>query len=244
MKKYLSKKYIKYIGSLCAVWAALWNVFLLGVSLENSGPAADSTLLQCILGSENYAHDFFTRQFWFISVFVFYMAVYFVVFLFLQHESGKYRSMKLHRYGKMGYLKHCESKVLHGSLYAVLLVAAGLAGIVLFGHITGAVIRTGNEDMTAAVLLLAKIFLCMVLYGKITVYQILRKSSDFAAFFYACGFICTSGGRGVHTKNTFFNVYRCGGKSVRYFNINRVEYGNRTCCEKKDKNNGFVLRQK
>ena len=91
MKKYLSKKYIKYIGSLCAVWAALWNVFLLGVSLENSGPAADSTLLQCILGSENYAHDFFTRQFWFISVFVFYMAVYFVVFLFLQHESGKYR---------------------------------------------------------------------------------------------------------------------------------------------------------
>lgn len=83
----------------------------------------------------------------------------------------------------MGYLKHCESKVLHGSLYAVLLVAAGLAGIVLFGHITGAVIRTGNADMTAAVLLLAKIFLCMVLYGKITVYQILRKSSDFAAFF-------------------------------------------------------------
>ena len=64
MKKYLSKKYIKYIGSLCAVWAALWNVFLLGVSLEKSGPAADSTLLQCILGSENYAHDFFTRQFW------------------------------------------------------------------------------------------------------------------------------------------------------------------------------------
>ena len=53
MKKYLSKKYIKYIGSLCAVWAALWNVFLLGVSLEKSGPAADSTLLQCILGSEN-----------------------------------------------------------------------------------------------------------------------------------------------------------------------------------------------
>ena len=105
MKKYLSKKYIKYIGSLCAVWAALWNVFLLGVSLENSGPAADSTLLQCILGSENYAHDFFTRQFWFISVFVFYMAVYLVIFLFLQHESGKYRSMKLHRYGKMGYLK-------------------------------------------------------------------------------------------------------------------------------------------
>ena len=63
MKKYLSKKYIKYIGSLCVVWAALWNVFLLGVSLENSGPAADSTLLQCILGSENYAHDFFTRQY-------------------------------------------------------------------------------------------------------------------------------------------------------------------------------------
>jgi hypothetical protein len=123
------------------------------------------------------------RQFWFISVFVFYMAVYLVIFLFLQHESGKYRSMKLHRYGKMGYLKHCESKVLHGSLYAVLLVAAGLAGIVLFGHITGAVIRTGNADMTAAVLLLAKIFLCMVLYGKITVYQILRKNSDFAAFF-------------------------------------------------------------
>ena len=123
MKKYLSKKYIKYIGSLCAVWAALWNVFLLGVSLENSGPAADSTLLQCILGSENYAHDFFTRQFWFISVFVFYMAVYLVIFLFLQHESGKYRSMKLHRYGKKGYLNHCESKVLHGSLYAVLLVA-------------------------------------------------------------------------------------------------------------------------
>ena len=107
MKKYLSKKYIKYIGSLCAVWAALWNVFLLGVSLENSGPAADSTLLQCILGSENYAHDFFTRQFWFISVFVFYMAVYLAIFLFLQHESGKYRSMKLHRYGKKGYLNHC-----------------------------------------------------------------------------------------------------------------------------------------
>ena len=169
MKKYLSKKYIKYIGSLCAVWAALWNVFLLGVSLENSGPAADSTLLQCILGSENYAHDFFTRQFWFISVFVFYMAVYLVIFLFLQHESGKYRSMKLHRYGKKGYLNHCESKVLHGSLYAVLLV--------------GAVIRTGNADMAAAVLLLVKIFLCMVLYGKITVYQILRKNSDFAAFF-------------------------------------------------------------
>ena len=126
MKKYLSKKYIKYIGSLCAVWAALWNVFLLGVSLEKSGPAADSTLLQCILGSENYAHDFFTRQFWFISVFVFYMAVYLVIFLFLQHESGKYRSMKLHRYGKKGYLNHCESKVLHGSLYAVLLVATGL----------------------------------------------------------------------------------------------------------------------
>ena len=40
------------------MWAALWNVFLLGVSLEKSGPAADSTLLQCILGSENYAHDF------------------------------------------------------------------------------------------------------------------------------------------------------------------------------------------
>lgn len=139
MKKYLSKKYIKYIGSLCAVWAALWNVFLLGVSLENSGPAADSTLLQCILGSENYAHDFFTRQFWFISVFVFYMAVYLAIFLFLQHESGKYRSMKLHRYGKKGYLNHCESKVLHGSLYAVLLVATGLAGIALFGRITGAV---------------------------------------------------------------------------------------------------------
>ena len=139
MKKYLSKKYIKYIGSLCAVWAALWNVFLLGVSLEKSGPAADSTLLQCILGSENYAHDFFTRQFWFISVFVFYMAVYLVIFLFLQHESGKYRSMKLHRYGKKGYLNHCESKVLHGSLYAVLLVATGLAGIALFGRITGAV---------------------------------------------------------------------------------------------------------
>lgn len=183
MKKYLSKKYIKYIGSLCAVWAALWNVFLLGVSLENSGPAADSTLLQCILGSENYAHDFFTRQFWFISVFVFYMAVYLVIFLFLQHESGKYRSMKLHRYGKKGYLNHCESKVLHGSLYAVLLVATGLAGIALFGRITGAVIRTGNADMAAAVLLLVKIFLCMVLYGKITVYQILRKNSDFAEFF-------------------------------------------------------------
>ena len=177
MKEYLSKKYIKYIGSLCAVWAALWNVFLLGVSLEKSGSAADSTLLQCILGSENYAHDFFTRQFWFISVFVFYMAV------FLQHESGKYRSMKLHRYGKKGYLNHCESKVLHGSLYAVLLVATGLAGIALFGRITGAVIRTGNADMAAAVLLLVKIFLCMVLYGKITVYQILRKNSDFAAFF-------------------------------------------------------------
>ena len=161
------------------MWAALWNVFLLGVSLENSGPAADSTLLQCILGSENYAHDFFTRQFWFISVFVFYMAVYFVVFLFLQHESGKYRSMKLHRYGKKGYLNHCESKVLHGSL----LVATGLAGIALFGRITGEVIRTGNADMAAAVLLLVKIFLCMVLYGKITVYQILRKNSDFAAFF-------------------------------------------------------------
>lgn len=172
MKKYLSKKYIKYIGSLCAVWAALWNVFLLGVSLEKSGPAADSTLLQCILGSENYAHDFFTRQFWFISVFVFYMAVYLVIFLFLQH-----------RYGKKGYLNHCESKVLHGSLYAVLLVATGLAGIALFGRITGAVIRTGNADMAAAVLLLVKIFLCMVLYGKITVYQILRKNSDFAAFF-------------------------------------------------------------
>ena len=174
MKEYLSKKYIKYLGSLCAVWAALWNVFLLGVSLENSGSAADSTLLQCILGSENYAHDFFTRQFWFISVFVFYMAVYLVIFLFLQHESGKYRSMKLHRYGKKGYLNHCESKVLHGSLYAVLLVATGLAGIALFGRITGAVIRTGNADMAAAVLLLVKIFLCMVLYG---------KNSDFAAFF-------------------------------------------------------------
>ena len=60
MKKYLSKKYIKYIGSLCAVWAALWNVFLLGVSLENSGPAADSTLLQCILGSE-IMHTTFLR---------------------------------------------------------------------------------------------------------------------------------------------------------------------------------------
>ena len=151
--------------------------------MEKSGPAADSTLLQCILGSENYAHDFFTRQFWFISVFVFYMAVYLVIFLFLQHESGKYRSMKLHRYGKKGYLNHCESKVLHGSLYAVLLVATGLAGIALFGRITGAVIRTGNADMAAAVLLLVKIFLCMVLYGKITVYQILRKNSDFAAFF-------------------------------------------------------------
>ena len=183
MKKYLSKKYIKYIGSLCAVWAALWNVFLLGVSLEKFGPAAESVLLQCIFDSENYAHDFFTRQFWFISVFVFYMAVYFVIFLFLQHESGKCRSMKLHRYGKTRYLKHCERKVLYGSLYAVLLVAAGLAGIALFGHITGAVSRTGNADMAAAVLLLAKIFLCMVLYGKITVYPILRKSSDFAAFF-------------------------------------------------------------
>ena len=117
------------------------------------------------------------------SVFVFYMAVYLVIFLFLQHESGKYRSMKLHRYGKKGYLNHCESKVLHGSLYAVLLVATGLAGIALFGRITGAVIRTGNADMAAAVLLLVKIFLCMVLYGKITVYQILRKNSDFAAFF-------------------------------------------------------------
>ena len=62
MKEYLSKKYIKYIGSLCAVWAALWNVFLLGVSLEKSGSAADSTLLQCILGSENYAHDFLVHQ--------------------------------------------------------------------------------------------------------------------------------------------------------------------------------------
>ena len=91
--------------------------------------------------------------------------------------------MKLHRYGKKGYLNHCESKVLHGSLYAVLLVATGLAGIALFGRITGAVIRTGNEDMIVAALLLAKIFLCMVLYGKITVYQILRKNSDFAAFF-------------------------------------------------------------
>ena len=139
--------------------------------------------VHCILGSENYAHDFFTRQFWFISVFVFYMAVYLAIFLFLQHESGKYRSMKLHRYGKKGYLNHCESKVLHGSLYAVLLVATGLAGIALFGRITGAVIRTGNADMAAAVLLLVKIFLCMVLYGKITVYQILRKNSDFAAFF-------------------------------------------------------------
>ena len=37
--------------------------------------------------------------------------------------------------------------------------------------------------MIVAALLLAKIFLCMVLYGKITVYQILRKNSDFAAFF-------------------------------------------------------------
>lgn len=71
--------------------------------------------------------------------------------------------MKLHRYGKKGYLNHCESKVLHGSLYAVLLVATGLAGIALFGRITGAVIRTGNADMAAAVLLLVKIFLCMVL---------------------------------------------------------------------------------
>lgn len=53
----------------------------------------------------------------------------------------------------------------------------------MFGRITGAVIRTGNEDMIVAALLLAKIFLCMVLYGKITVYQILRKNSDFAAFF-------------------------------------------------------------
>lgn len=140
------------------MWAALWNVFLLGVSLETPVRQQTVTLLQCILGSENYAHDFFTRQFWFISVFVFYMAVYLVIFLFLQHESGKYRSMKLHRYGKMGYLKHCESKVLHGSLYAVLLVAAGLAGIVLFGHITGAVIRTGNADMTAQCCCLQRYF--------------------------------------------------------------------------------------
>ena len=110
------------------------------------------------------------------------VCLYFI-WQFLQHESGKYRSMKLHRYGKKGYLNHCESKVLHGSLYAVLLVATGLAGIALFGRITGAVIRTGNEDMIVAALLLAKIFLCMVLYGKITVYQILRKNSDFAAFF-------------------------------------------------------------
>ena len=110
--------------------------------------------------------------------------------------------MKLHRYGKMGYLKHCESKVLHGSLYAVLLVAAGLAGIVLFGHITGAVIRTGNADMTAAVLLLAKIFLCMVLYGKITVYQILRKSSDFAAFL-CLWILFVHLAAEVYTKNTF-----------------------------------------
>ena len=243
MKEYLSKKYIKYIGSLCAVWAALWNVFLLGVSLEKSGPAADSTLLQCILGSENYAHDFFTRQFWFISVFVFYMAVYFVVFLFLQHESGKYRSMKLHRYGKMGYLKHCESKVLHGSLYAVLLVAAGLAGIVLFGYITGAVIRTGNEDMIGGAAASKDIFVHGFIRKNYGISNI-REKQRFCGIFYACGFICTSGGRGVYTKNTFFNVYRCGGKPVRYFNINCVEYGNRTCCEKKDKNNGFVLRQK
>ena len=84
---------------MCGVGGALECISAWS-ALENSGPAADSTLLQCILDSENYAHDFFTRQFWFISVFVFYMAVYFVVFLFLQHESGKYRSMKLHRYGK------------------------------------------------------------------------------------------------------------------------------------------------
>ena len=113
---------------MCGVGGALECISAWSVT-GKLGPAADSTLLQCILDSENYAHDFFTRQFWFISVFVFYMAVYFVVFLFLQHESGKYRSMKLHRYGKMGYLKHCESKVLHGSLYAVLLVAAGWRGL-------------------------------------------------------------------------------------------------------------------
>lgn len=142
--------------------------------------------------------------------------------------------MKLHRYGKKGYLNHCESKVLHGSLYAVLLVATGLAGIALFGRITGAVIRTGNADMAAAVLLLVKIFLCMVLYGKITVYQILRKNSDFAAFLCLWFYLYIWRQRCIH-KNTFLNVYRCGGKPVRYFNINCVEYGNRTCCEKKIK---------
>ena len=150
MKKYLSKKYIKYIGSLCAVWAALWNVFLLGVSLENSGPAADSTLLQCILGSENYAHDFFTRQFWFISVFVFYMAVYFVVFLFLQHESGKYRSMKLHRYGKKGYRTTAKAKSCMAVCMRYCLLPQGWQGLLcsdaLQARLSGQAMQTWQQQ--------------------------------------------------------------------------------------------------
>ena len=235
MKKYLSKKYIKYIGSLCAVWAALWNVFLLGVSLENSGPAADSTLLQCILGSENYAHDFFTRQFWFISVFVFYMAVYLVIFLFLQHESGKYRSMKLHPLRKQSpaWQSVCGTACCH---------RAGRDCFVRTHYRRGYSDRQCRHGSSSAAAC-KDIFVHGFIRKNYGISNI-KEKQRFCGIFYACGFICTSGGRGVYTKNTFLNVYRCGGKPVRYFNINCVEYGNRTCCEKKDKNNGFVLRQK
>ena len=114
----------------------------------------------------------------------------------------------------------------------------------MFGRITGAVIRTGNADMAAAVLLLVKIFCAMVLYGKITVYQILRKNSDFAAFFMLVVYLYIWTAE-VYTQKIHFLTYTGAVESLCGILILIVlNTVTELVVEKKDKNNGFVLRQK
>lgn len=177
------RRYAKNIGLLIGVLIAQLNVFFTGAAFIKFSAASYEDITACIFDSRKYSFDFHTLQTWFICIFVFFLFTYCSLFLNLLHETPKYRSMKLYRYGKDRYLKLCRKKAVYGSLYGTAVMAAGVLFVGGILTLQGNTIHIDGAQCAAVLLQFAKLFLVMVLYGTITIYLMLRGNSSYAMCF-------------------------------------------------------------
>lgn len=180
------KRYTKNIYLLFAVLVAELNVCFTGASLIKFSPTSVEDIIKCIFDIGKYKEQIFWLQSWFICVFLFYLFVYFNLFCNLLHETPKYRSIKLYRYGKDRYLEYCRQRALYGNLYGIFTMAAGVlvSGVILI--IQEHSISIDGMQCIAAGLQFVKLLLVIAVYASLTIYLMLRKNSNFAMCFMLC----------------------------------------------------------
>lgn len=162
------------------------NVFFSGASIIKFSAASYDDIVKCIFDVEKYKIQDFWLRLWFIFLFVFFVFAYFNLFLNLLHETPKYRSIKLYRYGKDRYLGLCIKKALYADLCVSLVMAAGvlLSGLIL--TLQGNEINISRGQFIEIALQFIKLFLVMSLYGSVTVYLMLKRDSNFAMYCMLC----------------------------------------------------------